>query len=93
MTASSAALRAGLERAQWRSIDLWRATLGMGGDFTRHDIELFLNGKRSATRAEHDILASTFNDHFLDRNEDHPVRYWRELVPSTRSEASTHPNW
>jgi hypothetical protein len=79
VSASSDALQNGLDRADWRSIDLWQAALGTGGDFSRHDVEAFLDGNRVATGAEHDILAAALNDHFVDRHDDHPVHYWREL--------------
>lgn len=79
MSASSAALRRGLALAQWEPIDLWRAALGTGGHFTRHDIEALLDGGRAATPTEHDILASTLNDHFLDQDGGHSLRYWSEL--------------
>jgi hypothetical protein len=79
MTTSSAVLEAGLERAHWHAVDLWRATLAVGGDFSRQDVESFLDGTRSATGAEHDILASTLNDHFVEHDANHPISYWRDL--------------
>jgi hypothetical protein len=79
VTTSAAALREGLTRSEWTVTDLWRAALGVGGAFTRHDVDRFVRGAPGATQAEHDILASAFNDHFFDRHDVQPVRYWRDL--------------
>jgi hypothetical protein len=79
MTASSTTLGAGMDHAGWHAVDLWRAAIAIGGDFSRGDVDALLDGTRLATGAEHDILASTLNDHFVGHDEDHPILYWRDL--------------
>lgn len=79
---SAAAIREGLQRTGWTNSDLWVAAVGMGGAFSPHDIDQIASGERSATPAEHDILAAAFNDHFVDVGEGHPVSYWSDLPTS-----------
>jgi hypothetical protein len=67
MTASSSVLGAGMARAGWDAVDLWRAALAVGGGFTRQDLESILVGTRLATSAEHDVLVATLNDHFIEQ--------------------------
>jgi hypothetical protein len=76
---STQAIRDGLERAHWGISDLWVAALGVGGSFTRPEVEQIVEGRRPATRTEHDILAAALNDHFTGLGENHPIRYWRQL--------------
>jgi hypothetical protein len=76
---SAAAMRSGLELAQWTALDLWRAELGVGGGFKPTDIEALVAGERTASEADHDILATVLNDHFIDQGANHPVPYWRDL--------------
>jgi hypothetical protein len=66
MTASSVVLAAGTARAGWDAVDLWRAALAVGGGFARVDVEAIVAGTRPATRAEHDVLVATLNDHFIE---------------------------
>ena len=62
MTTSSSALEAGLERAHWHAVDLWRATLAVGGDFSRRDVESFLDGKLGFTAIPR-VIERTMNAH------------------------------
>jgi hypothetical protein len=81
MSAESAAvIRGGLERADWSVTDLWIASVGVGGGFTRDEITNIADGSVAATAHEHDVLAAALNDHFTAEGEDHPVRYWRDLA-------------
>ena len=78
-TASATALQDGLDLAAWSNTDLWRAALGVGGAFSAGVVADLTSGARSPTGIEHDILAATLNDHFLDVGRDHPVPYWTQL--------------
>jgi hypothetical protein len=78
---SAAALRDGLELAHWSITDLWIAAVGVGGGFGRAEIEHIADGTTHATAVQHDILAAALNDHFTAQGQDHPVSYWRDLVP------------
>ena len=81
MTAHSAdVIRRGLDRAQWNLTDLWIASVGIGGGFTRDQIAHITDGTTDATSLEHDILATALNDHFTDHGQNHPVQYWDQLT-------------
>ena len=80
MTASSDALAGGTARAGWQAVDLWRAALAVGGDLSRQDVEAFLDGTRLATAAQHDILASTLNDQFLEQGGDPSIDDGRDVA-------------
>jgi hypothetical protein len=76
---STAAIHRGLDLADWSITDLWIASVGTGGAFTRDRIVQICDGGAS-TAQEHDILAAALNDHFTDGGEDHAVPYWRQLL-------------
>jgi hypothetical protein len=76
---STAALQLGFLRTGWSIDDLWLAVLGIGGVFRRRDVEGITSGGRSATPAEHDLLAAALNDYFVDHHQNHPVPNWRDL--------------
>lgn len=80
---STAVILRGLDLAHWTITDLWVASAGMGGSFTRADIEHIADGTADATPLQHDILAAALNDHLDDLGQQHPVNYWRDL-PSPR---------
>jgi hypothetical protein len=73
------ALRDGMRDAGWRTEDLWVASVAMGGNLAQRDIERITAGTATLSPGEHDILAAALNDHFTERGEDHPVRYWQDL--------------
>jgi hypothetical protein len=80
MTAESAAvIRHGLDLAHLSITDLWVASVGIGGGFTRYEITHIAAGTIGSTPLQHDILAAALNDHFTAAGQNHPVRYWREL--------------
>jgi hypothetical protein len=81
-SASAAALREGLERSHWTTTDLWRAALGIGGDFSTADVDALASGLHDANEVEHDILAAALNDHFSDVGLVRLVPYWAELAPT-----------
>ena len=76
---SSAEIARGMRLAGWSPVELWWAALAIGGRFTPSEIELIAAGAVAAAASDHDILAATLNDHFLDHGRDHPVRYWDDL--------------
>jgi hypothetical protein len=76
---SSAALAAGIELAEWTTLDLWVASVGFGGNLTHPDVDAIVRGERAATAHEHDVLTASLNDCFVGRGQDHPVPYWRDL--------------
>ena len=80
MSAESAhAIRDGLRQSGWTARDRWVAAVGIGGAFTERGIQEITSGRVAASAIEHDILACALNEHFVDRGENHPVKYWRDL--------------
>jgi hypothetical protein len=79
--ASARAIREGLVLAQWTTTELWRATLAIGGSFTVAHVTDIASGVTDATSVEHDVLATTFNEHFAGLGGDHPVPTWDRLSP------------
>lgn len=76
---STAALAAGMAYAEWATLDLWVASVGVGGNLTRHSVDAIVRGERKASPHEHDLLAACLNDWFVERGQDHPVPFWRDL--------------
>jgi hypothetical protein len=60
--------------------DLW-----VGGALRLDDIGAIAAGDRPATPAEHDLMATAMNDHFVDHlaldGLDERVALWRDLAP------------
>jgi hypothetical protein len=78
-TTSAAAISTGRRNAGWSITQLWVAATGIGGGFSRADVDRISQDQQDATPIEHDILASALNDHFTDLGQDHPVPYWDQL--------------
>ena len=78
--ASSQTLRDGISKARWAIDDLWVASVAMGGNLAQRDIELVASGTADLSPVDHDVLAAALNDFFAERGQDHPVRYWRDLL-------------
>ena len=76
---STAALQGGFRRSGWTTNDLWVAAVGIGGELRRGDVDAITGGHRPATRAEHDVLATALNDHFVDQGHNRPVALWNDL--------------
>lgn len=76
---STAALAAGMACAEWTTLDLWVASVGVGGNLTRHSVDAIVRGECNAAPPEHDVLAACLNDCFVQRGQDQPVPYWRDL--------------
>jgi hypothetical protein len=77
---SAAAIRLGLRLTYWTTGELWMASAGIGGSFSHHDIDEIAAGRQLATPVEHDILATALNEELADEGQDHPVRYWADLL-------------
>jgi hypothetical protein len=76
----AAALRAGLALSGLGLSDLWMAYVGIGGSLTSAELEEALQGRRSLSDHEHDVVAQALNDHFTSIGQDHPVAYSHELA-------------
>ena len=72
-------LRAGLVLGNMPVEQLWRNLVEVSGVLTWPQVQQVLAGERICTAYEHDALAQAANDHFIDRDENHPVRYSGEL--------------
>jgi hypothetical protein len=70
---STDVIRHGLERAKWTVTELWVATLGISGAFSRHDVDQITGGQHPI---EHNILAVALKDHFTGLGQDHPIPLW-----------------
>jgi hypothetical protein len=73
-------LRLGLEHASWLDVDLWIASVAIGGNLDIGEVASITSGARAPTRHEYDLLAAALNDHFVERGQDHPMRYWSEIA-------------
>lgn len=60
-------------------LDLWLDYVGLGGNLSPADINAALSGQSSLSDADHDFLVQALNEHFVDRNENHPLPYADEL--------------
>jgi hypothetical protein len=76
---STAVLQRGYGLTGWTVEQLWIAAMGIGGSMDSRDVEGITSGAKAATPAEHDVLAAALNDHFVERNQDHPIPSWQDL--------------
>jgi hypothetical protein len=60
------------------------AYVGIGGSLTSAELEEALQGRRSLSDHEHDVVAQALNDHFTSIGQDHPVAYSHELAEHGR---------
>lgn len=58
---------------------LWLDYATLGGNLTAEDVGRFLTGRAAVAPGDYDRLAVALNERFMDRNEDHPVRYAEDL--------------
>jgi hypothetical protein len=68
-------LRQGFERSGMTYDELWVRQLELGGSAGRLELEAYMLGLLVADSYQHNVLAQALNECFLDRGEDHPVRY------------------
>jgi hypothetical protein len=62
---------------------LWLDYLSLGGGLTPDEIDAFLTGHRDVSDYEHDILVHSLNERFAERDQNHPLAYARDNLPST----------
>lgn len=55
--------------------ELWVDYVGLGGSLPHSEIRAFMEGRRSISDYNHDLLAQALNEHFLDSGADHPLPY------------------
>jgi hypothetical protein len=68
-------LQNGFVRSGLSYHDLWWRQLAIGGDASALELEAYLLGLLNLSSHQHDLIAQALNEHYLDRNQDHPVAY------------------
>ena len=68
-------LAEGLARSGMGFDELWLRQLSIGGDAGRLEVEAYVLGLLVVDTFQHDVLAQAINEHFMERNDDHPVGY------------------
>jgi hypothetical protein len=71
-------LRDALRRTDWADMDLWIASLAVGGGFSLRDITAITTGLRAPTHGQYDVIAAALNEHFAELGQERPVRAWGE---------------
>ena len=71
-------LRDGLDLTDWADIDLWIASIALGGGFSLRDITAIATGQQAPTHGQYDVIAAALNEHLADLGQDHLVRAWSE---------------
>jgi hypothetical protein len=69
-------LQAGLSRCGMPYEELWLRQVALGGSAGRLEVEAYMLGLLAPDPYQHNVLAQALNEHFLERGQDHPVRYW-----------------
>lgn len=70
-------LEDGMTRSGMAYQELWLRQVGLGGEAGRLEVEAYVLGLLEIDPYQHDLLAQSLNEHFLEIGEDHPVGYWR----------------
>lgn len=72
-------MRQALAEAKARSMltfdELWMRCYGLGGSATVDELRSYLREDGALSRAEVNVMAQAFNEHFLDQGLGMPVRY------------------
>ena len=68
-------LQEGMSRSGMPYEELWLRQVALGGSAGRLEVEAYVLGLLVADPYQHDLLAQALNECFLERGEDHPVRY------------------
>ena len=55
--------------------EMWLRYFALGGMASPDELEMYLHGALDPTAHEHNLLAHTINERFMERGEDHPVPY------------------
>lgn len=74
-------LRDGFDLTAWADIDLWVASLAIGGGFSLRDIAAITAGRRAPTHGQYDVIAAALNERLAELGQDHPVRAWSQESP------------
>jgi hypothetical protein len=69
-------LRDGLDGTDWVELDLWIASIALGGSFSLRDITAITTGERPPTHGQYDIMAAALNEHLAEPGHDHPILTW-----------------
>ena len=59
--------------------DLWIHYLGLGGSLPPATVNAILDGHSDLDEHDHDVLVQALNEHFVDRDQNHPLPYADEL--------------
>lgn len=70
-------LEDGMVRSGMAYQELWLRQVGLGGEAGRLEVEAYVLGLLEVDPYQHDLLAQSLNEHFMELGEDHPVAYWR----------------
>lgn len=76
----------GLQRSGLTPAELWIRYYAVGGDASELEVEAYTLGLLSPDDYQHNLIAQALNEFFLDRDEDHPVRY-RDLPAAGEARA------
>lgn len=58
---------------------LWWDYIALGGNLSAAAIAGFLDGESGISDHEYDCLVQVLNEHFIERDENHPLLYAEEL--------------
>lgn len=72
-------LQAGLKLGEISIEQVCANAAALDGALTGVEVAAVLEGARTCTAHEHDVVAQAINDQFIDGGGDHPVRYSDEL--------------
>ena len=81
----SLSLFEGLQRSGLTAGELWIRYFAVGGDAAQLEVEAYALGLLSPDDHQHNLIAQALNEYFLDRDEDHPVRY--RDIPAAKTNA------
>lgn len=69
-------LRHGLHGVGWNNIDLWLASVALGGNLSLQAVTDLTTGIRDTGRHDYELLAAALNDMYNEMGQDHPVPRW-----------------
>lgn len=61
---------------------VWLDYVSIGGSLSPATIEMFLCDQEGLDDHDFDLIVQTFNERFMDRQQDHPIAYSSDLPPS-----------
>ena len=72
-------LQAGREMLGLSLGEVWIAYMRLGGNLPPYAINAYLQGGPEISDHDYNILAQALNEHFLDRENNHPIAYVEDL--------------